>query len=51
MIKHDFWLNGTSFPQIDGTKALSIQKLGKEDLFEKMPKNVKNDENTSALKI
>ena len=37
MVKHDFLLNGTSFPQTDGTRAFRIQKLGKRDLVAKMP--------------
>ena len=37
MVKHDFWLNGTSFPQTDSTWALRTWKIGKGDLFAKMP--------------
>ena len=37
MVKHDFWLNGTLFPQTDGTGALKTQKIGKGYLFAKKP--------------
>ena len=37
MVKYDFWLNETLFPQTDGIRALRMQKLGKRDLFAKMP--------------
>ena len=51
MIKHDFWLNGTSFLQTDGTGAFRTQKLDKGDLFVKIPRNLKNDKITPALKM
>ena len=37
MVKHDFWLNGTSFLQTDDAGALRMRKIGKGDLFAQMP--------------
>ena len=51
MIKHDFWLNRTSFPQSDDAEAFTTQKLGKRDLFAKTCIDLENNKNTLALKM
>ena len=39
IIKHDFWLKGTSLPHSDSVGAFRMWKLGKGNLFAKMLKN------------
>ena len=39
MVKYNFWLNETSFLQINGTEALRMWKIGKGELFAKMLEN------------
>ena len=38
MVKHDFWLNGMSFPQSNDAGAFGTRKLSAGNLFAKMPK-------------